>query len=405
MLPRLLAERGFATAVYSDFAGDIFPRYDFGFAEVHAPTLNFLSLIQLRLLEATPQLLPYLETSWGRRFFPQIRELASHALPELLTDEAIEGMERNAAAGRPGFSLVFYSTAHFPYAAPYPAYRRWARPDYGGPNRFQRASNFSGHASEADVKQLRGLYDGALWAIDRELARMVEALRAKGLDRQTILVVTADHGENLYEGELGIGHGDHLLGEASLRVPLAVIDLRETKPAPRVEERVVRSLDLAPTLLGRLGLAPPASFQGVDLLAPGNSGSLPALTETELWFVEHSDEPYQALRFPYPSVDRTTRLRPDHDFEIELQPRYRDLVYFAKHLSYLSGGDRLVYMPMRPRPQWRLYDVGADPLSARDLAATRPERLRALKTEMLALMSRMAPVEERGGYVFWQEPR
>ncbi|MFN7132126.1 MAG: sulfatase-like hydrolase/transferase, partial [Myxococcales bacterium] len=402
-LPQVLAAEGWDTAVYSDFAGDIFTRYPFGFATTRAPTFNFVSLIRLRLLEASVQLLPYLHSDAGRRLFPELREMAQHALPEVLTGELLDGMHRSDAAGRSAFSLVFYSTAHFPYAAPYPAYRRFASPDYGGPHRFQRTAAFMDTPGSADVAQLRGLYDGGLWAVDRELERLVAELERTGLASRTTLVITADHGENLFEGTLGIGHGDHLLGEHSLRVPLAIVELGEAPGSGRVEPERVRALDLAPTLARRVGVEPPPSFQGVDLLAPARDRSrpLPILTETELWFVEDSAEPHQRWRFRYPSVDAVTRVRHDHHDEVELQPEFEPLVTFAKHLAFVEGDEKLVYMPMRPRPQWRLYDVATDPDGAHDLAAERPDRVEALRRRMVQELGALGAVEERAGFLTW----
>jgi arylsulfatase A-like enzyme len=405
MLTDVLNQAGFHSAVYADFAGDIFTRYPFSFSETHAPYFSFLTLIRLRILEATVQLFPYLENSWGRALFPEIREMANHALPKLLTDELLEGIDRNVAAHRPGFSVVFYSTSHFPYAAPYPYYKLFARPDYGGVHRFQRGTYYSGAQPTAtDIAQIRGLYDGGLAAVDRELGRLVAALRSRGLAARTTLIITADHGENLFDGNLGVGHGDHLLGEYSLRVPLIVIDLGSPDGSGRVEERSVRSLDIAPTILDAVGLTAPPSFEGISLLDPTKKDApLPILFETGLWFVEKSNEPHQALRFSYPGIDTLLRVRAGNNFEIELQDQYRQVVEFAKHLGFIWGDRKLVYLPMRPRPQYRLYDIKNDPEAKHDLADVEPALLRELKERMLALMRHMGSVDEQYGYLYWND--
>jgi arylsulfatase A-like enzyme len=405
MLTDILNQAGFHTAVYADFAGDIFTRYPFNFFETQAPYFNFLTLVHLRVLEATVQIFPYLENAWGRALFPEIREMANHALPELLTDELLEGIDRNVAAHRSGFSVVFYSTSHFPYAAPYPFYKQFARPDYGGPHRFQRGNYYSGiQPTDADIAQIRGLYDGGLAAVDCELLRLVKALRARGLDKRTTLIITADHGENLFEDGLGIGHGDHLLGEYTLRVPLIIIDLGNPDGSGHVEERGVRSLDIAPTILDLVGLNAPSSFEGISILDPNKKDLvLPILFETGLWFVEKSNEPHQLLRFSYPSIDTMLRVRADNNFEIELQDQYRQVVEFAKHLGFVWGDRKLLYLPMRPRPQYRLYDVKNDPDALHDLADVEPERLQELKERMLTLMRRMGSVEEHNGYLYWND--
>jgi arylsulfatase A-like enzyme len=91
------------------------------------------------------------------------------------------------------------------------------------------------------------------------------ALAQTGQRDNTIVVVTSDHGENM---------GSHHLwnkisvNEEALRVPMIVAHAGTL--APRVVDDQVASLvDVAPTLLGTLGIDPPAFMQGADLLAGG----------------------------------------------------------------------------------------------------------------------------------------
>ena len=54
----------------------------------------------------------------------------------MLAGRAIDALDR--VAGRPFFLTVFFSAAHFPYAAPAPFYERYAARDYHGPFRYQK---------------------------------------------------------------------------------------------------------------------------------------------------------------------------------------------------------------------------------------------------------------------------
>jgi len=401
-LPSVLRKAGFHTSVCSDFAGDIFPRYRFGFDAVHAPTLNFHTLIDSAAIEAGTQLLPYLDNTRGRRAFPALRALAHAPDAAGITDDCVR--ELHAHASGKTFSLLFYSDAHFPYAAPFPGYDRFRQPGYSGENRFQfsAATILKSETSEQDVLQARGLYDAGLWTVDRQIERLVSELRDSGQLGSTLLVVTADHGENLGEHGMGFAHGNHLLGVASHAVPFVWVDF--SKPArarPVDHERQVSALDIAPTLLGLAGVAPATSFTGRDLLA--SSGDSPVLLQSGIWFAdrERSKEMHQAMRIPYPGVDRTTFANPENNDEIELSDRYARTVYFAKHLGYQAGADRVVYMPLRPRPRWQLFDTKADPWTQRDLAPEQPDRLAALRGRMLAEMRAVAPLEESNGYLYW----
>jgi arylsulfatase A-like enzyme len=404
-LPSVLEQNGFFTAVYSDFAGDIFGRYAFGFREVHTPTLTFPVLIRSRVLESATGVLPYLDSASGRALFPALRELAHAPIAEELVDACLDGLEGRRSDDT--LSVLFFSDAHFPYAAPYPGYIQFREPGYSGPNAFQfrPAQMLNQELSERDLRQVRGLYDGGLWNIDRNLQRLVESLDERGLLDSTLLVISADHGENLGENQLGFAHGNHLLGVAEHQVPFVWIDFSKRSAASIDRERQVSSLDIAPTLLDLLGLPGVPSFEGQSLLGGGDAPH-PVLMETGIWFVERSasKELHQSLRLPYPSVDRTTFVNSLNHDEIELRDEFLPTVKFAKHVGWQQGDERLVYMPLRPTPAWQLFDTRMDPLSEHDLAGARPERMLALQTAMLAALRTYEDVRLDGGFLFYPNP-
>ncbi len=403
MLATILAERGFSTSVYSDFAGDIFPRYAFGFQRVRAPMLSAVTLIQSQAMEASIALLPYLDNAWGKALFPVLRSLANAPDAQLITTELLSDLQHEAS--RDTFSVLFYSDAHFPYAAPYPGYGRFASPTYAGPNRFQfsPASLLAGSPSEQELGQIRALYDGGLSTIDDQLRRLVTGLEQRGLLDSTLLLVTADHGENLGEYGLGFAHGNHLLGIHSHEVPLAWIDFSQPRPVRRIDRvHRVRTLDMAPTLLELLGLPQQPSFRGRSVAA-GVSESLPCLMETGIWFtdIEHSHDLPRDLRIPYPGIEKLVLPNASNHDELELRSSWNRLVPIAKHLGWQVGDERLVYVPLRGGALWQLYDLATDPGSQRDLAEQRPQRVTELREQMLAAMRAAAPVREVGGLLEW----
>ena len=106
-------------------------------------------------------------------------------------------------------------------------------------------------------------HDGVLQA-DGMIERVFEHLRTKGLLEDAIVIVTADHGELL--GERGLfGHGETLL-DPVVRVPLLIYDT-EGYAYPRRE--LASAVDVAPTLLDRLGAPSPAHWVGESLARPG----------------------------------------------------------------------------------------------------------------------------------------
>lgn len=128
-------------------------------------------------------------------------------------------------------------------------------------------------APPAEIDYLRQLYAGEIRAWDDALALLLEGVEALGLRESTVIIVTADHGEEFQEhGHLA--HGAHLY-EESIRVPLVIAGpgiARGRRP------EVAQGIDLLPTLAAILGLAPPPGLAGHDLLADHEAS--PVISET-----------------------------------------------------------------------------------------------------------------------------
>ncbi|MFK7896543.1 MAG: sulfatase [Myxococcota bacterium] len=105
-------------------------------------------------------------------------------------------------------------------------------------------------------------YDGEIAYMDSALAELFAALETWDLRKDTLVVVTADHGESLGEHDQS-GHGRHLY-EPSLHVPL-IVSFPGRIEAGRVIDETVRGVDLAPTLLDLLGQAGPTGLDGRSL--------------------------------------------------------------------------------------------------------------------------------------------
>ena len=102
--------------------------------------------------------------------------------------------------------------------------------------------------------ELAGLlpYDAEIGFMDRQIGRLLEHLRAAGRDRETLVVVAADHGEGLWEhGE--ISHGVFVY-ESTLRAALLLRLPDGARAGTRVAEPV-SLVDVFPTVLARLGIA------------------------------------------------------------------------------------------------------------------------------------------------------
>ena len=177
------------------------------------------------------------------------------------------------------FAYLHYMEVHSPYTTgspPSPA-PPGSSPDVcaGEASRIGRRMRAGDPApSPADVAYLRTLYLHAVSQWDRMLEELLRGIERRGLRDRTIVLVTADHGEEFVEHGY-LGHGKQLF-EESLRVPLVVVG----PGIPRGHRREpVQLVDLLPTIARRLGATAPGSLPGHDVLGAPASLPRPAFAE------------------------------------------------------------------------------------------------------------------------------
>lgn len=117
-------------------------------------------------------------------------------------------------------------------------------------------------------EQLRDYY-AMCTGIDLAFGRLLETLREQGLDDNTIVVFTSDHGDVL--GGFDAPRPKRIPHDYSARVPL-VIRFPGRLAAGRQSDLLIGALDLMPTLLGMMGLAAAGDVHGRDLTKPILSG-------------------------------------------------------------------------------------------------------------------------------------
>ena len=133
------------------------------------------------------------------------------------------------------------------------------------------------------LREMRAQYYRLILGVDRSVGRMMQALRDKGVDQNTVVILTGDNGHFLWEKGL---FGKWLMYEESIRVPLIVRDPRmpEKRKGKRCQEMAL-SIDVAPTILALAGQRVPDFMQGRDL-APLLRGD--PLQWRQDWFYEHT---------------------------------------------------------------------------------------------------------------------
>ena len=218
---------------------------------------------------------------WMKRVFGLSQGFASYDEAEITSIEGrraesvsraaigfLEKAEREDAL--PFFLFLNYYDAHSPYAPP----RDFAR-------RFVHALG-GGMREDPDWRKV-ATYDAEIAYMDSEIGRLLARLRELGEYDQTLIIVTADHGELLGEHDQW-GHGYHLYQE-EIAIPFVV-----KWPAPSDEDRPrridvpVQLVDVLPMVLSRVGVAVTGGIQGTT---PGKA-SHPIVAEvypqrTERW--------------------------------------------------------------------------------------------------------------------------
>jgi arylsulfatase A-like enzyme len=163
---------------------------------------------------------------------------------------------------KPFFAYVHFREPHFPYNPPPPFDTRFGRGSLypGGIADASVVDDLNRNPpSEEALSRVRGLYLGNLSYVDSLVGDVLSML-----DEETIVVVTADHGEALFEHGF-LGHNTQLY-EESIRIPLLI---RAKGFVPRRVSDLVELIDLTPTLAELAGIAraPETSrFQGRSLV-------------------------------------------------------------------------------------------------------------------------------------------
>lgn len=216
----------------------------------------------------------------------------------VVTDRALEWLKQNG--GKKFLLWAHYYDPHQPYDPPEPYKRLYAK----------------------------NLYDGEIAYMDEQVGRLLDGLDQLGLTSRTLVIAMGDHGESLGEhGEMT--HGIFLY-DATLHVPLIVAG--PDVPHGKVIDDQVRSIDLHPTVMEFLHLAPSREAQGVSL---------------------------------WPLLQHGTRVRTDYSYGETIYPR--TYMGWSELRAMRTEGWKYI---LAPHPE--LYDLHRDPGELQNVIAQHP---------------------------------
>ena len=276
-----------------------------------------------------------------------------------LAEEAALGWLRTVDRRRPFFVFLNYMEAHRPYIPPRRYRERTMSPE-------QIAKSYTVDRSwvpmweytfglrdftEEEIELTRATYDATLVELDELFGNLIENLEREGYLDDTVVILTADHGEHL--GEQHMLDHQYSVYQPLLRVPLVVHYPRRFTPGR--EERPVMNFDIFPTLLELAGAEPPIGQQprAVSLLAPGAERS------------RFAEEPASSGV----GIHMVRERHPDWD-PSPWQRRLR--AWVDGRYKYIWGSDE----------RRALYDLSVDPLERRDLSAEQTETLQSMNASL-----------------------
>jgi len=274
----------------------------------------------------------------------------------------LDFLDRRKGEAEPFYLWIHYIDTHTPYHAPGELGRR-----YYPQGRDPRAPAFKSMAAvwpllpkeqrenEYTKRWLGGItdadyivasYKGSASLIDARVGDVIDRLKKNGQWDDTLFVFTADHGEAMGEHKVWFDHGG--LFEVTARVPLII--RAPGGPSGLQSALVAQHVDVAPTVLARLGMAPLTKARGQDLWPLVQAASPPERAA----LIEHAGNNQIAL----------------------VTPRY-------KYIRHLKTKWTFPGYPFK-KGREELYDLAEDPAELKDLAAAKPELL----AELRALLDR-----------------
>jgi arylsulfatase len=233
----------------------------------------------------------------------------------------------------------------------------------------------------------RGLYGDVVQELDWSVGRILEAIRAAGIDEHTLVVFASDNGPFLSYGDhagsaLPLREGKLTTFEGGMRVP-GIVRWPGRVPAGRACEEVVSTLDLYPTVAALAGAAPTSRrIDGIDM-RPLLFGAEGARGRETFWF--YSGDELQAVRLG--------------DWKLHLPHEYLTVagepgqggspanVGRMQPKSIAESGIRGIAsrhgytVASQPRA---LYNLRVDPGESRDVAAEHPDVVARLETVVAA---------------------
>lgn len=395
-IAELLREKGYDTAAIGDWCAGYYELMPLGFEHISVSSFDNFKIYMSQAVVMAHFVIPlYFDHPLGYEIFPQLGSFAQFVTPKVVTDRVKDRLAEVSASGEPFFWHVFYSSNHLPYRNPEPYASMFTDPGYSGPNKngvdFDIDAFIGGTdlenkwlaLPEKEIRQIRDLYDGCTRQFDDNVGEILDALRSGGLEKNTIVIITSDHGDNLYEDGVTLGHGLTFNGGMQANhVPL-LVHIPGTSPREIPEHLSI--IDIAPTIADLLEIDHPPSWEGRSFSGWLDGSEEPATRafygETGFPFIQFRVDGIERPKLP--PMDQMTGIEDSFNYQFVLKREFAKPLVDAKQRCLVTERWKLICTPtLEGGRHFGLFRRDRDHTSETDVSSENPEVLVPMKAAL-----------------------
>lgn len=283
-------------------------------------------------------------------------------------DLAVKWIKKNPSKK---FFLCYHPIdLHWPYYTPIP-FDHMYDPGYKGAHDFNTLANgklprgdvIFGNIKlpQEEIKHAVAHYDGSIKYIDAQIGKILQCLRDNGIEEDTLVILTADHGENFGEHDFYFQHGASLY-ETSIKVPL-IFKNSKIIPKNSIVKCRVQLTDVMPTILDILNIPIIDKIDGTSLL-PLIEGKTDK--SRNFIFAESIEEHFKGnKRVFFPGVR-------------------------GKWRAMIVGNWKIIYIPHPENDIFELYNLEKDPKEEHNLIDKEKETAEIMKKKILEYLKQQS---------------
>jgi len=333
--------------------------------------LNFPSAAKMMVLENRAALRKFIDLLWQRKSVLNLSSSGASFLKNMTAKTWVDG---NYARG-PFFMLIHHSV-HWPFEPPDPFYSSFLDESLKrqvGSIRRDVYELIAQQDLSRHTEVLKALYDAQIAWVDACVADLLDHLKSLGIFENTLVVITADHGELL--GEHGLLFHQFVLYEPLIKVPF-IVKFPDLYNNGKRYSGLVQTVDILPTVLDYLKLEwrdVSRELQGKSLLKLVEKED-----EREFTISERSD---WSPRFSAKRIAELEQKYPKFDWEKYVHEIVAIRTKDYKYIWSSEGRDEL-------------YDLAHDPEETNNTISNQTEKARELRDKMESWKHSFVPAEQ-----------